>query len=73
MAPGFFLSSGEGTQRHSGNTRSVCSSQVLPLPARNERGEGRLLKCMNYASGSVLIFAQTLRAEETVKPIADRR
>src|SRR6266567_1380094 len=37
---------------------------LLPLPVRNERGEGRgegrLLKCLNYASGSVLIFAETL-------------
>ena len=38
---------------------------LLPLPVRNERGEGRgegrLLKCLNYAPGSVFIFAQTLR------------
>ena len=34
-----------------------CVTQVC-APCR----EGRLLKCLNYSSGSVLIFAQTLSA-----------
>src|SRR6266851_122493 len=42
---------------------------LLPLPVRNERGvgrgEGRLLECLNYACGSVLILAQTLNPADT--------
>ncbi len=33
---------------------------LLSLPVRNERGEGSLLKCLNYASDPRIIFAQTL-------------